>query len=193
MNLNTAIAWTAYDLRAAAWDLVINRLAASSWIPRVARYVIYRAAGMDIRSPALSPGMYLETSSFRIGERSFVNRGVRFFNGHASVTIGRHVQVAMLVTFLTDTHSIGGPEERCSHDVVALPIRVGDGTWIGANATVLPGVTISPGCIVAAGAVVVQDCEPNGLYAGVPARRIKDLPTTAVNVDRGTGGSGPTS
>lgn len=54
-------------------------------------------------------------------------------------------------------------------------VRIGMGTWIGAGAVVLPGVTIGPGCVVAAGAVVVRHCEPNGLYAGVPARRVKEI------------------
>ncbi|WP_372495087.1 acyltransferase [Nocardioides pinisoli] len=51
-----------------------------------------------------------------------------------------------------------------------------NGAWIGAAVTVLPGVTIGPGCVVAAGSVVTADCQANGLYAGVPARRIRDLP-----------------
>lgn len=43
------------------------------------------------------------------------------------------------------------------------------------RAMLLPGVTVGKGCVVAAGAVVAADCAPNGLYGGVPARRIKDL------------------
>jgi maltose O-acetyltransferase len=50
-----------------------------------------------------------------------------------------------------------------------------DGCWIGAGATILPGVTVRAGCIVASGAIVTKDCEPNGLYAGNPARRIREL------------------
>lgn len=57
------------------------------------------------------------------------------------------------------------------------PITVGDGCWIGARAVILPGVTIGDGCVIAAGAVVSKDCAPNGMYAGVPARRIRELPT----------------
>ena len=49
------------------------------------------------------------------------------------------------------------------------------GTWIGANAIVLPGVRIGEGCVIAAGSVVVNDCEDNSLYAGVPARFIRKL------------------
>jgi maltose O-acetyltransferase len=37
-------------------------------------------------------------------------------------------------------------------------------------------VTVGDGCVIAAGAVVAKDCEPNGLYVGVPARRARDLP-----------------
>ena len=44
----------------------------------------------------------------------------------------------------------------------------------------MPGVTIGEGCIVAAGAVVTKDCESHGLYAGVPARRIRDLDQAGV-------------
>jgi maltose O-acetyltransferase len=40
---------------------------------------------------------------------------------------------------------------------------------------VLPGVTVGDGCVIAAGAVVNADCQPDGLYAGVPARRVRDL------------------
>jgi maltose O-acetyltransferase len=40
---------------------------------------------------------------------------------------------------------------------------------------VLDGVTIGAGCVIAAGAVVTRDCEPDGLYAGVPAVRKRDL------------------
>jgi maltose O-acetyltransferase len=54
-------------------------------------------------------------------------------------------------------------------------VSVGNGSWLGTGVTVLPGVTIGEGCVIAAGAVVTADCAPDGLYAGVPARRIRDL------------------
>ena len=46
--------------------------------------------------------------------------------------------------------------------------------WIGANATILKGVTIEEGCVIAAGAVVTRSTEPFGIYAGVPASRIAE-------------------
>ncbi|MFJ6374559.1 DapH/DapD/GlmU-related protein [Pseudarthrobacter oxydans] len=80
----------------------------------------------------------------------------------------------MRVTFVTSSHRIGSRERRAGA-ATSAPITVGDGVWIGAAAVVLPGVTIGEGVIVAAGAVVTSDCAPNGVYAGVPARRVKEL------------------
>ena len=55
------------------------------------------------------------------------------------------------------------------------PVHIGDGSWIGANCTILPGITIGKGCVVAAGAVVVKDCEDNCMYGGNPAKLIRQL------------------
>ncbi len=80
----------------------------------------------------------------------------------------------MEVSFIGITHEIGSAQSRAGADV-SYPIKVGNGCWIGARSTILPGVTVGDGCIIAAGSVVNKDCEPNSLYAGVPARKIKDL------------------
>jgi len=53
-----------------------------------------------------------------------------------------------------------------------LPIVVGDDVWIGANATILRGVTVGRGVIIAAHAVVVKDVQPFDIVGGVPARTI---------------------
>lgn len=45
--------------------------------------------------------------------------------------------------------------------------------WIGANVTILKGVTIAEGCVIGGGAVVTKSTEPYGIYAGVPAKRLK--------------------
>ena len=54
-------------------------------------------------------------------------------------------------------------------------VVLGEQCWVGMNATILPGVHLGPHTVVGAGAVVKGTLEPNGVYAGVPARRIRDL------------------
>jgi acetyltransferase-like isoleucine patch superfamily enzyme len=75
---------------------------------------------------------------------------------------------------LTSTHEPGDHENRRGRYTTA-PVTIGAGSWIGARATIMPGVTIGEGVTVGAGSVVTRDCEPDGLYAGVPATRVKEL------------------
>ncbi|WP_367316728.1 DapH/DapD/GlmU-related protein [Agreia sp. PsM10] len=75
---------------------------------------------------------------------------------------------------ITSSHGLG-PSERRAGPSESKPLSIGPGCWIGSGAVILPGVTVAPGCIVGAGAVVSRDTRPDGLYAGIPARRIKDL------------------
>jgi maltose O-acetyltransferase len=74
---------------------------------------------------------------------------------------------------LTATHNL--VDGRVDHRRASRNVEIGDRVWLGARAMVLPGVTVGDGCVVAAGAVVTRDCEPDGVYAGVPARRIRPV------------------
>lgn len=57
---------------------------------------------------------------------------------------------------------------------IFLPINVGRQVIIGAGATIMPGANISEGCAVGAMSLVLSPTDPWGIYAGVPAKRIKD-------------------
>ncbi len=65
------------------------------------------------------------------------------------------------------------PEEI--RGIMTEPIHIGKNVWIGANATILPGVSIGDGAIIAAGAVVSKDVPENSVVGGVPARKIKSI------------------
>lgn len=54
-------------------------------------------------------------------------------------------------------------------------ITIGDNVWIGANSVILSGINIGENSVIGAGSVVTKDVELNGIYAGVPAKKIKDL------------------
>jgi acetyltransferase-like isoleucine patch superfamily enzyme len=60
-------------------------------------------------------------------------------------------------------------------DFIALETHVEAGASIGANATILPGLTIGARAMVAAGAVVTRDVPPDTLVAGNPARILRTL------------------
>ena len=55
------------------------------------------------------------------------------------------------------------------------PIKIGNGVWIGAHATILSGVTVGNGSVIAAGAVVTKDVPERVVVAGVPAKIIKNI------------------
>ncbi|WP_281250869.1 acyltransferase [Sinomonas mesophila] len=76
---------------------------------------------------------------------------------------------------MTGTHDIGPSDRRASEPTRYSPVRIGKGAWLGAGVVVQPGVSIGEGCVVAAGAVVTKDLDPNGLYAGVPAKLVRSL------------------
>jgi maltose O-acetyltransferase len=74
----------------------------------------------------------------------------------------------------TSNHEVGDEFKRWAAYKTA-PISVGAGVWLGARVLVLPGVTIGDSCVVGAGSVVTKDLEPNAAYAGVPAKKLRDL------------------
>ena len=57
--------------------------------------------------------------------------------------------------------------------LVCKPVHICRNAWIGAGATILPGVTVGKNAVVAAGAVVTKDVAPNTIVGGNPARLIK--------------------
>lgn len=109
--------------------------------------------------------------NIRVGERVFVNSGCRF-QDQGGITIGDDALIGHNVVIATLNHDLD-PGLRAA--TVPEPVIVGNRTWIGANATVLPGVTIGEGAVVAAGAAVTKDVAPRTVVGGVPARRIREI------------------
>lgn len=112
-----------------------------------------------------------------IGEKGFVNHHVQFVvggNNTATIKIGNKVWIAPNVCFYCTSHLKGTHDQRAGDDIYKS-IEVGDGTWIGANAIILQGVSIGKGCIIGAGSVVNRDVPDDEFWGGSPARFIKKL------------------
>ncbi len=150
----------------------LNSVLGSYLMPRPLRCLLLRWSGLDVHG-AVNAHCWFSGNKVTIGAGSFVNFGV-FFDSAAPIKLGRNVAVGPGGRFVTSTHKVGPCSRRAGANTAA-PIRVGDGCWIGAGVTVLPGVKVGGGCVVAAGAVVTSDCYPDGVYAGVPARRVREL------------------
>lgn len=116
-----------------------------------------------------------------IGPFVEIQRGVRIgprtrVQSHAFicelVTIGADCFVSHGAKFVNDRFARGGPAR--GDRSLWLETRVGDRVSIGTNATILP-VRIADGVVIGAGAVVTRDIEAPGVYAGNPARKLRDL------------------
>jgi acetyltransferase-like isoleucine patch superfamily enzyme len=150
----------------------LGMVAGSPLVPRVGRYVLYKIWGLDVQTANIWPRCTLLGTQLHVGPATFMNRDC-FIEAVGPVEIGARCQIGMQVMILTSNHAITG--ETASAEPDYRPVKIGNDVWIGARATITPGVTIADGAVIAAGAVVTKDLPDRAVYAGVPARKIRDL------------------
>ena len=109
--------------------------------------------------------------NINLGENIFINAGCRF-QDHGGITIGDGALIGHNVVLATLNHGFA-PEKRSN--TYPAPIVIGKNVWVGANVTVVPGVTIGDKAVIAAGVVVTKDVPANTIAGGVPAKVIKTL------------------
>lgn len=106
-----------------------------------------------------------------IGKNVFINHSCSFLD-MGGITIEDEVLIGPKVNLITENHPLD-PHDRKA--LLTKPIIIKRRAWIGANATILPGVTIGENSVVAAGAVVSKDVPDNTVVGGVPAKFIKSI------------------
>ena len=115
-----------------------------------------------------------------IGDGTSIPKGATFYCTKAPLTIGKKVIFGPKPTIITGDHRIDiqgkyiiditDDEKLPEND---QPVTIEDGCWIGANVTILKGVTLGHDSVVAAGSVVTKSCEPYSIIGGVPAKLIR--------------------
>ncbi|MFH9468826.1 DapH/DapD/GlmU-related protein [Streptomyces clavifer] len=119
-------------------------------------------SGVTIYPPFYTDhGLHLD-----LAERVFINQNCTFLD-YAGIRLGARVMVGPKVTFITGGHPVDPAERRLY--LTGAPIDVAENVWIGAGATILPGVSIGRDAVVAAGAVVAEDVPPASLVTGAKA------------------------
>ena len=122
----------------------------------------------------MAPGQEMATDPVvRIGDRCVIGRGSHVV-GHWSIEIGDDIQTGPYVYITDQNHSYHDLDQPVGRQwPVEASVRVGSGSWIGANAVILPGATVGEHVVVAAGAVVRGTVPDRCVVAGVPARIVR--------------------
>jgi acetyltransferase-like isoleucine patch superfamily enzyme len=144
-------------------------------------------------------GLWLRLLGAHIGPRTVIH-DVRFFNlyrrGPRGLSVGRECflgdeclldladeirledQVTLAERVLVLTHTNVGYKDhplQAHFPALSAPVTIARGSFVGSNATLLPGVRVGTGSFVAAGSVVTEDVPDHTLVGGVPARRLRSL------------------
>lgn len=119
--------------------------------------------------------------NIHIGNEVFIGSKACFLSTRAQIFIGNHVMFGPNVFIITGNHRIDiiGRYMSDIKDSEKFPeddqdVIIEDDVWIGANAIILKGVTVGEGSVVAAGSVVTKNIEPYSIYAGIPAKKIRN-------------------
>jgi len=113
------------------------------------------------------------SGNFYCGEKCGIHEH-NFLDTTESIALGNEVATGPYDIFYTHDHSINRDQSIWDQPIVASSIHIGDGSWIGSQVIILPGVNIGIGAIVAAGSVVTKSVDDFNLVAGVPAKFLKE-------------------
>lgn len=144
-------------------------------LPQPLRYWVFKAllARLGAHSMIDYQTYFRYPWKIRIGNGVWINRGCEFYAsmlaGNAHITIGDHSALGPRVRVLSATHNY----RHLTLPDQAFSVTIGRHVWVGAGATILPGVRIGDGAVVAASSVVSHDVAPFCIVAGNPARFIK--------------------
>jgi len=106
--------------------------------------------------------------------RDHVYIGFHSYIGNGEITIEDEVVIGPFCSITGGNHTQKDGSIRFG-EYEYKPTRIGKGSWLAAHCCIMPGVIVAECNIIAAGAVVTEDTKPYAMYAGIPAKKIKNL------------------
>lgn len=123
-------------------------------------------------SVVINPPFYTDFGRhIRFGKDIFINMGV-MFTDLGGITVEDKVLIGPQAKILSVNHPTDPKRRR---GLILKPVVLKKNCWIGAGATILPGVTVSENAIIAAGAVVNKDVPPDMIVGGIPAKVLRHV------------------
>jgi len=111
-----------------------------------------------------------------VGDHSWIGEGV-WIDSLGSVSIGANCCLSQGVMVETGNHDWSKP----TFDLIVKDVVIDDGAWAAVKSLLLPGSRLASHAILGAGSVLSGGTEPNGVYVGVPARKVKERVIRAVD------------
>ena len=112
-----------------------------------------------------------------IGEKAIIGSGANIRAAGGEISIGRNSMLGQQVSLVASNHLISGekPYRDLPWDETKIGVTIAENVWIGAGVTVLPGCAIGKNSVVGAGSVVTKSIPEDEIWAGIPAKKIKDI------------------
>jgi len=121
-------------------------------------------------------GFWKPGPSIQIGDRVFIGRNTEF-NICNGIMIADDCLIASGCTFVDSDHGTDPDRPMNEQPMKGAPIVLEENVWIGAQCMVLKGVRLGKGAVIGAGSVVTKSVPAGEVWAGVPARRLKQQPS----------------
>lgn len=159
-------------VKAALWYIINALLVRASWNPLMGIKVrLLRLFGAKIgKGLVLKNNVIIKSPwNLTVGDYCWIGENV-WIDNLDKVTIGNNVCISQGALLITGNHDY----TKSNMPYRNAPIKVEDGAWVGANATVTAGVTIAENSVLTVESVVTKSTEPNMIYQGNPAKAIRE-------------------
>ena len=152
--------------------VLISGLFFQTWLPwpSALKRILLRLFGASVgRGVVLKPRVTIKYPwKLTVGDHTWIGENV-WIDNLGQVTLGNHCCLSQGALLLCGNHNYKKP----TFDLMVGDITLEDGVWIGARASVGPGVTCQSHSVLAIGSTATKDLEARMIYQGNPASKIK--------------------